>query len=526
MLYENIKELAKKYANANKWWKKSTQSMISSAEKDLLDKDIQEYNIKKEHAEQEIKRLYKEKEKIAEELKMESDKIKSTYLNNIHEQIKYIGDQKVNITTLISWSSTLIETIPQLQVLLQDNMWKINSYISDLNKISTNIWKDAWDCISKFKHDLEESVNKEKKQLSSELRGYYEQQKEKVKSDLEKSKKNPKIEYFWEESMKTYDEMKQWWLFSKYTLIITFSILIMLFDYLLISSDVGKAWWVWLFSDWQTTLMYKYILPFLFSAWIILTESITQKVLKSKTIKILITITLIIFSLILLLWPTLLKYMTGSLTINWLKWEIFVIWWRFLIYFILIPIDILLITKYVSWDYLKIYLWNIHYGFKTMIKSLLSPITWLFKVIKKSVSPINKRVFVNLSWFWLNFSWLPKNDLEKTVEHMHLLSWNVNSIYEKICNIRTHCKNVVKWLNWSLKVFDKLTKNLQNNFYTINNSMKKDLEDIETLENNKMENIQNIINWIAEELWKDEIDLRNARTKITEWVLEFINEKE
>ncbi len=523
MIYENIKELAKSYAEHHKWWKKSIESIISIVEKELLDKDIQEYNIKKEHAEQEIKKLYRKQEEIADNLKSETDRIKSVYMNNIHEQIKYISDQKANTMSLITWTSTLVETIPQLQVLLQDNMWKINTYISDLNKISTNIGKDAWDCISKFKNDLSKSVEKEKKQLSTELRAYYEQQKENIEKELkEKATLQPRAAYFWEDSMKTFNEMKQQWIFTKITLIILFSILIVFFDYLLISSDVWKAgWWYWILADRQTVLMFKYILPFLFSAWIILTESITQKVLTSKVIKWIITSVLFLFSLILLVWPTLIKLSTGSLTASWLRWEIFVVWWRFLIYFILIPVVIILIYKYISREHLKIYLWNIYYGLKTLIKTLFSPITRLFRLIKKLLSPIDKRVFVSLSWFWLRFSWMPKNDLEKSIEHVHLLSWNVNSIYEKICDIKTHCKNIVKGLNWTITVFDKMTSNLQKNLHVFNNAMKRDLNDAEIIENNKIDNIQNVINWISVELWKDEEDLKNARSKIKEWILEY-----
>jgi hypothetical protein len=51
--------------------------------------------------------------------------------------------------------------------------------------------------------------------------------------------------------------------------------------------------------------------------------------------------------------------------------------------------------------------------------------------------------------------------------------------------------------------------------------MKRDLNDAEIIENNKIDNIQNVINWISVELWKDEEDLKNARSKIKEWILEY-----
>jgi hypothetical protein len=54
--------------------------------------------------------------------------------------------------------------------------------------------------------------------------------------------------------------------------------------------------------------------------------------------------------------------------------------------------------------------------------------------------------------------------------------------------------------------------------------LNEQIQEINDTKNREQQNIQNIIDWIMDELWQTEDDIKQARLLIKEWVLEAMNE--
>lgn len=515
MPFDNIKELARQYALAHKTKKSWVESMIAAAEKELLTDDINDYKTQKIAAEQEIKSRYNKKDALFWNFQIDTDKVKDLYLNDIKEQVDFVSKEKVNFQTLVSWSASLQEQLPHFQEIVADNIDKINSFASNLNNLQADIQKDATKYVSDFKQEIKDWLKEEKKTLSDELRAYYEEKKEKIDLKLNENKKE---KFFWKEWFETFKEMEREWIFVKYFLIIIICLVAAFLDFALIRNDLWDAWWAnGLLASWFDKLVYSRILPLMFSLWFIFVETINYKVIKSKFVNTSITIVIALFSLFLLVFPPFMMRWNGA-TMS--TWEYLKAGARFLVYFLLVPASILLIYKYVHRNYLKIYLSNIIRWFCI----LFSPIIWIINLIRRIVQPVENRVYINLAKFKIKFTWAPRNELEEKLQLANVFFNNMNLLESQITQIKNYTQSVVNQFEWGNQVFDKRIENLREGFSVINQKLNEQIQEINDTKNREQQNIQNIINWIMDELWQTEDDIKQARLLIKEWVLEAMNE--
>ena len=324
--------------------------------------------------------------------------------------------------------------------------------------------------------------------------------------------------YLWKEWSEINDKMSKKWLFTGYTIIIFLSILIVVIDYLLIKNDVSTAyWWNSRLATRDTIIISQYIIPWIFSFWILVYWIVEKKILETKFRKIFANFIIYWSSFVLLILPPLIWILFSWWTYEFNQEEGMKILWRFFVYFMLLPICVYLVGKFVTREYMHIYLSNIVYRIKWFFKKLLYPfgkLFWLFE----------RKMLVNVSWFWIKFKWKPMNELEEKTEHLNVLFNNINSIDEQVRDIKAKCNEIIKWLKWSNKVFNERVKNLNNNFSYTYKELNRELSELDRIHRQEIRQIDQQIDNLSEWLWLDEENLSNAREAIRDWVLEAYNE--
>ena len=514
-----LKEHAKKYAIANKSWKKSIETILTTAEKELLWEDIKEYEKRRVEAEREIEKLNQEKQLKVQNLKKQQEAISVNSTSEISSHIEFLKREKAQIDEMVSWTAALAENIPNFHRLFQENIDKINRFISWLNELNRNIRNDADSCVQNYKREIKNEIEQKKASLNTKLKEYYEEQKQAIKKNLdnESSWKHKKM-YLWKEWSEINDKMSKKWLFTGYTIIIFLSILIVVIDYLLIKNDVSTAyWWNSRLATRDTIIISQYIIPWIFSFWILVYWIVEKKILETKFRKIFANFIIYWSSFVLLILPPLIWILFSWWTYEFNQEEGMKILWRFFVYFMLLPICVYLVGKFVTREYMHIYLSNIVYRIKWFFKKLLYPfgkLFWLFE----------RKMLVNVSWFWIKFKWKPMNELEEKTEHLNVLFNNINSIDEQVRDIKAKCNEIIKWLKWSNKVFNERVKNLNNNLSYTYKELNRELSELDRIHRQEIRQIDQQIDNLSEWLWLDEENLSNAREAIRDWVLEAYNE--
>lgn len=513
-----LKEQAIQYALLCKKWKKSLTTALAWAEKDLLWDHINGLERRKKEAEKKIEELMLAKQARLEDLKRQQDEISVNSTSEIASHIEFLKHEKVQIDELVSWTAVLVENLPDFHKSFQENIDKINSFITWLNDLNREIRKDADSYVQDYKREIKREVEQKKEELNSDLKAYYEEQKKTIEDNLNNEVNWwHKKQYFWKEWAETYDNMKKKWLIIGYTIIILLSLAIVFIDYFLIKKDVGDTFGLGRTSKWISNIIFGYIVPWIFSFWILLYWIVEKKVIESKFWKVFANFVIYTSSAVLLVLPAFI----GLATSNWtfwrydilFWWEWMKILWRFFVYFMLLPICIYLIGKFVTWEYMHIYISNIVYWIKWFFKKLFYPfgkLFWLFE----------KKMLINVSWFGIKFRWKPMNELEEKTEHLNVLYNNVNKIDNQVRDIKSKCNEIVRWLKWSNKVFNQRVKNLNDNLSKAYKELNRELEELERINNQYINQIDSQIEDLAEWLGIDEENLSNEREAIRQWILE------
>lgn len=517
-----LKEQAKRYATSNKTWRKSLQTILSWAEKDLLWDEIMEYEKRKNEAERKIEELIWEKQEKLTKFKEQQDAININLTSKIAAHIDFLEKEKAQIDELTSWTSALVENLPDFHKSFQENIDKINDFIGWLNELNREIRKDADSCVQEYKKEIKKEIDQKKWELNTKLIEYYEDQKKAIENNLNNEENWWHLkQYLWKEWGEASDNMKKKWLFVGYTIIILLSIFIVFIDYFLIQKDVVDTFWLNRSSNWISKIIFNYIIPGIFSFWILMFWIVERKMVESKFWKFFDNFLIYTSSAVLLVLPAVIGLATSNWTFTrndilfW--WEWMKILWRFFIYFMLLPLCIYLIGKFITWEYMHVYISTIIYWIKWVFKKLFYPFGKLFGLFER-------KMLVNVSWFWIKFRWRPMNELEEKTEHLNVLYNNVNKIDKQVRDIKTKCNIINKWLKWSNKVFNERVNNLNDNLKKTYREVNREIEELERIKKQSIAQIDSQINQLAEWLWMDEENLSEAREAIKDWILEVYNE--
>mgnify|MGYP002854001181 CR=1 FL=1 len=513
-----LKEQAKQYALVSKKWRKTLQTVLAWAEKDLIWDDINGYEQRRKEAERKIEELIQNKQAKLENLKKQQDEISTNSTSEIASHIEFLKHEKAQIDELVSWTAALVENLPTFHKSFQENISKINDFITWLNNLNREIRKDADAYVQDYKRDIKKEIEEKKEELNSDLKEYYEEQKKAIKYNLGNEVNWwHKKHYFWKEWAESYDVMKKKWLFIWYTIIILLSVAIVLIDYLLIKWDVTEAYWGGgRLATWDKKLISQIIIPWIFSFWILVYWIVEKKIIESKFWKIFANFIIYTSSAILLVLPPLMWSLYSWWTYDFNEVEGMKILWRFFVYFMLLPICVYLVGKFVTWEYMHIYISNIVYWVKWFFKKLFYPFGKLFGLFEK-------KMLINVSWFGIKFRWKPTNELEEKTEHLNVLYNNVNRIDDQVRDIRSKCNEIVRWLKWSNKVFNERVKNLDDNLSKAYKELNRELEELERINQKSIYQIDQQINELQDWLWIDEYNLLSEREAIREWILEVYN---
>jgi len=522
MIYDNIRSLwfnfAINYIKKNK--KTSLDLVIKDAESELIDWDIEEYNSKKKNAEKEILDLYKEIDWINNDFKVELKKIQGIYIGDAKDQIDFIRKEKNNYQSIVSSSSSVFENMEHFQEMIKDYLQKIQIFSSGLNKLSSQINTEISDSVKSFKSYMRDFTSEEKSKLTIQLRDYYETKKEDLNVYFEKQKKTNIG--FSEHDLALHEDMKKTWLYTKFHILFFLCLIIALIDYWIIFIDVREFNNI---SEFTSTgidlLMANFVFPLLFSFWVILVEFLNIKVIKkhSKWWSNLFhtMIFIMIFAVVII----------PMIGIDFSDKDQFVKFWaRLLIFFMLIPLLVFLMDKYITWDYLKMY---VHYVFRwigELFSKLFSPITWLIHIIKSIFLPIERRITINLSGIWIKYQWTAIHELEEKLHIAKILYKNIDSINDKIYAIKNYSQSIVKqFLGWN-KVFDTRIQLLQKSILIISNQLNSEIKQLEIQSYNQKKAIEESIHSISTELGKDEDRLKRARMDLKNWIMEAFNQQD
>lgn len=521
MVYDNIKSLwfnfATDYLKRNK--KASLDAIIKDAETTLIDWDIEEYNSKKKQAEKEISNLYKEIEAINNNFKTELEKIQSVYVGDAKDQIEFIRKEKTNYQNIVSSSSSVFENMEHFQDMIKDYLQKIQNFSSNLNKLSSQINTEITDSVKNFKKRVNDIVADEKSLLTTQLRDYYENKKTELDNYLEK--KREKFNHYSDHDIELHKEMEQKGLYTKFHILILLCFIIAFIDYWIIFIDVREFSNISAFtSSWLELVMANFVFPLLFSFGVILVEFLNVKVVKnhSKWASHSLHALTIILILAVVIIP-----MTG---IDFSQKDQFVKFWaRLLIFFMLIPLLVFLMDKYITWDYLKMYVYYVSSWISRFFAKLFSPVIWVINIVKLLFAPIEKKLTVNLSKISIQYQGKAAHELEEKLHIAKILYKNIDSINDKIHEVRNYSQSIVKQFHGWNKVFESRIQLLQKSIATISQQLNSEIKQLEVQMRSQKDSIENSIGLISSELGKDEERLKKARIELKSWIVEAFNQQ-
>ena len=522
MAFENIKQLAKQYTYSHKVGK-NIDTFIEQAQEYLLKDDIVEYEKHLEEVNKEIRRLQDQKNTVFSNFWMQSDELKNQYLQDINNHISFLKDLQKNYEVITSWVNPMKDALPNLSNNIKDNVEKINRFVADLNALKSSLQQDSTDAVDQFKQSIKDCMNEEKEQVKSDLHKYAEGKQKELDSFFEEEKNkehNEKQKRFWNDWVTLFAEMQKEWLFSKYLLVFGFIVVIIVIDYLMIWSDFSQMAWINRNTDPLTTLLYQYILPFWFSLFIILLDILTPKVMNEKWSRI-IKILIFVLCFVLLAWPV--AFMLRN------EWdfevsELLKIGFRFLIYFLLIPVSTNMFKKYVVWKYLKIWLSNIAFRIVQFFKKLFSPITRLFEVIARFCRPLEIKSRISLSKFGIKFDGLPQNEFQDTINLSNTFSQSINSLENQITHIKNYTQAVVDQFQGGNEILNVNIENLRKSFSQISEMLDHQFNQLREKRKLSDGDIDAMINRLAVGIKQKEENLKDARMLIKQGVLEAVNE--
>lgn len=521
MIYDNIKSLAhgfaSEYLKKNK--KTSLDKLINETTLALIDSDIEEYNSKKVTAEKEIASLYKDIDTINTNFKADLQQIQSIYIGDAKEQIEFVRKEKTNYQTIVSSSSSVFENMEHFQDMMKDYLKKIQDFSSNLNQLSSQINTEISDTVKNFKKSIKDVVGQEKSRLTAELRDYYDVKKNDIFNKLTSQQQNNN--HYDIHDTKLHNEMEEKWLYTKFHILVFLFLIIAFIDYWIIFIDIREFNDIGILSNQIDLIMSNFVYPFLFSFWVILVEFLNIKVIKKHSrlmSYVLHTLTFILIIAIVIV-PTI-----GVSLLE--KWESVKFSARLLIFFMLIPLLVFLMNQYITWDYLKMYVYYISSLVNKLFKKIISPIIWIVDIIKSIFAPIEKRLTINLSQIAIQYQWHAAHELEDKLHIAKTLYKNIDSISNKVHEIKNYSQSIIRQFDGWNKVFDKRIWLLQESISVISQQLNEEIKQLDLQARNQKEAIENSINIIWAELGKDEERLKKARMDLKEWVMEAFNQQD
>ena len=146
-------------------------------------------------------------------------------------------------------------------------------------------------------------------------------------------------------------------------------------------------------------------------------------------------------------------------------------------------------------------------------------------MIKKIFAPIERRLTVNLSQIAIQYQGHAAHELEDKLHIAKTLYKNIDSINNKVHEIKNYSQSIIRQFDGWNKVFDKRIWLLQKSISVISQQLNDEIKQLDLQARNQKEAIENSINIIGAELGKDEERLKKARMDLKEWVMEAFNKQ-
>lgn len=557
---EYIEKKLKENGNNPQTLEEIKSEFIALVSKDILDSYQKGINDRNER----IKELEKEIKKFYDDLTTQITAERSIYWNEVMWGIKkyfeLLQEEEKSYNENEAKLKWISEKVDYINKLLSDNEGQITNslnHIKDLEKrYKTYINQNLDKAIEKLNHitddekkrivkKLQDNYDKYLKdlknnfeRLNQELEKDYENTKKKVEKDLSKAFS---IEEMWLKKEKK-EMLKELLYFDGYTflkvfLILWFTLWIIFLDYSLMRDIIAQYFEIDPYSDTPFKLfLYQYIVPFIFSGWIILSEIINDKVVKyhSKTTYWVLKI----FAYIAILW------VIGSvvLTSEGIVFEItqlpeVII--RLILFGMSIPAAVILVDRFITLhdilDFVKMTI-------LLPIKIVLVPfvyIMYFFENIRlrkykknaiEQVQNVNAKLSLNLNTEPLKVElWdLVKIESFKEKDYNILFHDDLDNNFKHILHSLNQIRNTISDLNILINKWDEIIKEklkiIMNLLTEVDTRLDKKIKNFEKQYLPYIESLKKEIKEIQKDIEKDEETYLSLKQQISEWVLEWISE--
>jgi hypothetical protein len=540
---------------------KIKEEFITLVSKDILDsyeKSINSKNEKIKKIENEIKKFYDDlTTQIAAERSIYGDKV----MESIKKYFDLLQKEEAEFNSFKSQLEGLNEKINFIKKLLEENSWQINDNLKQIKDIEKR-YKDRINYLTwKLKDNFNEFSQKKKAELLEKLKKAYEHYLLELKKAIEKTNKELLKDYeirkkeiekhldkaFSAEKFKIKKEKKEllkellyfdWYTFLKVLLILWFVLLIIWLDYSLMRDIIAQYFELDPYSDSQFKLfLYQYIVPFIFSWWIILSEIINDKVVKYHS-KVTYWV-LKLLAYLAIIWVI----ASVVLTADWINFEItqlpeIVI--RLILFGMSIPAAVILVDRFITLhdvlDFIKMTL-------LLPVRLALVPFVYIMYLFENRKIKKNKEETIsNLKTASLSVNgnikiepiklnidmFISELEKEANIDYQPLLSAELENNLNNILHTLNQINSIIIDLNvistkWTEIIKDKL-KFIMDILNQIDEQLEKKISSFEKQYKPYIEDLKKQIREIEKDLEKDEEKYRNLKQDINNWVLEWLAE--
>ena len=554
-----IKQLEEKWNNPETI-AQLKQEFINLVSKDFLNTyqdSIDKKNEKIKKIEQEIKKFYDDlTTQIAEERSIYGKEV----MENIRKYFDLLQQEEAEFDKFKVQLQALEEKINHIKKLLEDNQWQITDSLKQIKDIEKS-YKDRINyLINKLERNFQSFEKKEREKFQEEIKQAYneyikileekvKQYEQDLKQSFEESKKIVEknlAKDFSREKIQINKEKKEMLkellyfdglTFLKVVLILGFVLWIIFLDYSLMRDIIAQYFELDPYSDSPFKLfLYQYIVPFIFSGWIILWEIINDKVVKYHSKTTYWVLKILAYGAIL--WVILSVVLTAD-GISFEITQVPEVVIRVILFGISIPAAVILVDRYI-WltdilDFIKMtILLPIRIVFAPFVYIMYLFETRRIKKVKNETldnlknmqidlnSKINIVPFkVKLEDFeekmedkWeIEYNPLFSTEMENNLNSiLHTLN-QIHSIINDLNTLSTKWTEIIKEkLNIIMKLLDEVDTRLNDKIKLFEKQYKPYIEDLKKQ-----------IKEIEKDLEKEEEDYRNMKKDIYEGVLEGLN---
>lgn len=318
----------------------------------------------------------------------------------------------------------------------------------------------------------------------------------------------------------------------KYFLLILFTIWISVLDYFLIRDSILNE----MNQNPQTaSLIYKVIVPFIFSWWIIIWEYLNAKFIKwqRKIFFHIITVFVIVLSVLSSVYTLNMETQLYSLIDMFRSFEIsqsftlanFVV--RIIVFTLLIPLDIFILNKLIQRDnFTDVCKDSIQIFFKVIVLPFIRCYVkirnigvFFRRIIKRKQ---NKKIFIDISNIRISHE-KEINGIKENLQLSKLFKLEINQVFNQIHDMEKECSNLHIYLkNWKIVFWENL-KNLDKNFKSIKSNIKVSLLEIINSLYSQIQRKEEMLNDIREQLGHEEQDIINKRNQVKIWIIQWFS---